>query len=111
MPYPQPYEVVKHVPVHTKEYVKYPVHVPQPYPGKYYIIFINFRKNNIFLFFFFNQVERKVPVHIPVTVEKPYPVKVFVPQPYEVIKKVPVHVPVHVPVPVVHEKKVPYEVS
>lgn len=55
-------------------------------------------------------VERKIPIHIPVEVEKPYPVKglafknlsisifdfffnfyplVFVPQPYEVIKKVP----------------------
>lgn len=34
VPYPQPYEVVKHVPVHTKEYVKELVHVPAPYPGK-----------------------------------------------------------------------------
>lgn len=52
MAHPVPYEVIKRYPVHTKEYVKYPVHVPVPYT-----------------------VERKVPVHIPVEVEKPYPVK------------------------------------
>lgn len=55
MPVPQPYEVIKHVPVHVKEYVKVPVHVPQPYPvekkvpypvhvpGKYFTLLLDNR--------------------------------------------------------------------
>lgn len=57
VPVPQPYEVIKHVPVPVKEYVKVPVHVPQPYPV---------------------EKIKHVPVHVPV--DRPYPVKVYVPQ-------------------------------
>jgi hypothetical protein len=69
------------------------------------------------------------PVHVPI--ERPYPVKgnlkhnelpkteflflyfssVYVPTPYEVIKKVPYTVHVPQPYPVVHEKKVAVEVK
>lgn len=34
------------------------------------------------------EVIKKVPYEVKTPVEKPYPVKVFVPEPYEVIKKV-----------------------
>lgn len=36
-------------------------------------------------------------------VDRPYPVKVHVPQPYTVEKKVPVHIHVPIPTPVIHE--------
>jgi hypothetical protein len=78
-----------------------------------------------------NLVEKKVPYPVHVPVERPYPVKgtcslsfsplsllkslispsVYVPTPYEVIKKVPYPVHVPAPYPVVHEKKVPVEVA